>query len=169
MTIRPATLSDLTALRLLWEALWREGNFAYPTLTPEDTAHWTADMAVKLERQMAGDLTVGTFLAVVDDVPAGFLAARLEERRIGQPRRILTTDHLYVVPRFRGRWRGIGPALIAAALDYATPLGVDMLELVAMAGDTQWARHGWTPVATRYATTVADVRRRVTRATKEVA
>lgn len=164
LTTRPATLTDLTALRLLWEALWREGRFTYPTLTPEDTAAWTTDMAVKLERQMTGDRTVGTFLAESDGRPVGFLAARLEERRVGHPRRILTADHLYVLPDFRGRWRGVGPALIAAALDYATPLGVDMLELVAMAGDTQWARHGWTPVATRYAATVADVRRRVMRA-----
>lgn len=172
MQVRPAALADLTALRLLWSALCREGNFAYPDIQPDDRTRWTADMAQTLERQMAGDPTTCTLIALDDaGTPLGFLTGWLQERRIGSPHRFWVVDHLYVVPAARGRLPGVGPQLILSALDYVAPLQIDVLELHAMAGDDQWARHGWTPVMTRYASTVARVRRRLERGkkSKEVA
>lgn len=167
MIVRPARLVDLTTLRLLWESLWREQSWSYPALLPDDMTNWTADMAVRLERQMGGDGTICTFLAEDDHArPLGFLSAQLVERRVGSPHRYLLGDHLYVIPAARGAWHGVGPALLLAALDYAIPLGVDVVELVAMAGDTQWARHGWQPIMTRYATTVAQMRARLQRSSK---
>lgn len=164
MEVRPATLADLTPLRVMWEALWHELPATYPILEPDDKARWTADMATRLECQLHGDRTVCTFIAVDDDhTPLGFLCGRAEERLVGHPRRYWIVDHIYVVPAARGRWRGIGPALIEASLAYIEPLGIDVLELVAIAGDEHWKRRGWTPILTRYMTTTKTVLRHSTR------
>lgn len=152
--IRPATLADLTILRLFWEALCREQG---GPLTADDRQRWTTDTAMRLERQMGGDTSVYTTLAVdpAHDNPLGFLAGWIEERRIGAPHHYWMADHLYVVPEARGL--GVGTALILAGMTHARQVGCTVLECIAVAGDTQWARRGWTPTLTRYQTEIPSM------------
>jgi GNAT superfamily N-acetyltransferase len=124
----------------------------YPQVLPDDRTRWTMDMATRLERQMSGDPT--SIVLVATDATLlrylGFLSARQETRLVGHPRTYWIVDYLYTVPILRGRWRGIGPALMSAALTQAEPAGLEIVELVSLAHDTQWARRGWTPTLTRY-------------------
>jgi len=158
-TIRPATLGDLTTLRLMWEALVEEQSRAYLQLGEGDTLRWTGEMAVRLERQGNGDPAVYVRIAEGEDgTPLGFLSGWVEDRSVGEPHRYWVADHLYVMPDARGQ--GIGRALIENGLDYAEANGLPTLECVAVAGDTQWAARGWTPILVRYTTTVSQARTR---------
>ena len=163
--VRPATLVDLTSLRLLWSGLCDEQGSPYPTLDDDSRRRWTQDVAMELERQTGGDRTI--YLALAEDPitgrPLGFLRGRLMERRIGLPTRYWLVDHLYVIPDARGGLHGPGPQLVDAALSHASTTDVTVLELVAVAGDMQWSRRGWEPVAVHYMTTVSQVARRTRR------
>lgn len=152
MLTRLATLADLTSLRLLWEALCEEQGASYPTLTPNDKRNWTGNMAMLLERQMAGERGVCIAIAFDDTEelmpPVGFLSCRLEERAIGSPRRYAIADHFYMAPSHRGERRG--NALLAYGCQWLDQLNVTDIECVAIAGDAQWLQRGFTPFATRF-------------------
>jgi GNAT superfamily N-acetyltransferase len=157
ITIRPATLGDLTTLRLMWQALVDEQSRAHLRLGEGDTLRWTSEMAMRLEKQAAGDPAVYVHLATDEiDVALGFLSAWVEDRAIGEPHRYWVGDHLYVTPPARGT--GVGRTLLAHGFAYIEAHGLTTMECVAVAGDDQWARRGWTPILVRYSTTVSQAR-----------
>lgn len=166
LVIRPATLADLTAIRLMWEALVGEQARAHLHLGPGDELRWTSEMAMRLEKQTAGDPAVYVRVAEkLDDEKrpdvVGFLSGWVEDRSIGEPHRYWVADHLYVVPA--ARRLGVGRALIEDGMVYAEARGLPTLECVAIAGDEQWLARGWTPILVRYTTTVSQARERYAR------
>lgn len=153
--IRPATLADLGGLRLGLATMLQEHQMPYPHYGDADLETFTASMA---QRLLSADPTLLCFVAVDPAQPfplIGFTVAEICSRPIGQPARYLMAYWLYVQPG--RRHEHIGWALCTAVMDRARDSGITAVEICAKPGDDQWARRGWTPVATTFALTLADV------------
>ena len=124
-----------------------------------DCLHWTQVMAQRLEEQQIGKPDIYNVIALdTSQHPLGMLMMSVVTRPIGTPHTYFSVDHLYVVPEHRAA--GIGAALIESTFRHVSRFfpTVTVVEVVAMAGDSQWAQRGFIPVSTRYMSTVSHAR-----------
>lgn len=153
--VRNATLADFPLLESFWRALTEEQDPEYPSRDAQTVEGWRALAQQRLARQDAGDPYL--YLRIVEGPhgPVGYLSGWAEERAIGAPHRYWMADGLYIEPASRGT--GAGTALIQVAMQHAVACGILDLECIALAGDAQWSRRGWTPTLTRYHVNVAEM------------
>ena len=154
--VRRATIGDLAGLRLGLATMLAAHQMPYPTYNADDLALFTANAA---ERILSHDPTLGIAVAEGPDPLhlAGFAVGEVSERPIGQPRRFLMAHWLWVDPAYRHQ--RLGWALNRAVMDMLADSGVTTVEIAAKWGDDQWARRGWTPVATTYVLSLPDAER----------
>lgn len=147
LSVRVATLADLTALRLIYQEFIEAHALPYPDFR-NDESHtaFTLALADRLTRE---DPTLCAIMAFDGSTPIGFLLADFCTRQIGFPTRFVVVHWLYVAASYRGE--GIGRKLSALALAHAQAWGAETAELGAKPGDGQWAARGWVPVSTVYA------------------
>ena len=147
MQVRPVTPEDLPQLLLLVEALARFHGDT-PQLTPDSVA-----------RDVLGsDPWVHVLVAEVDGALVGYVALlRLARFQYGQ--RGVDLHHVFVRESHRGR--GLGGALVGAALDLGGRLGASYATVTATpanaAAQTFYASLGFAPAprfGARFATTI---------------
>jgi len=158
LATRPACLEDLQDLVGLWTQLREAGGRAARSVHPANPA----DAEARL-RAVLADPEHRVVLCHLDGAPAGM--AILTDVGMGP-----LTDHRAiqlsaVAVEDSHRRRGVGRALVAAALAYADEVGRDQIvvSLYPALRDAQrfYARLGFTPLVLRRVAPVAVVRRRL--------
>jgi ribosomal protein S18 acetylase RimI-like enzyme len=135
--VRPAELPDVPALVGLTQSIdFTTGSFSgSPLIDPA---------ADRLSERFAAIIDDGTraILVGIDDGsgdPIGLLVARREERDAIDPDPVLHISHLMVAPRHRRR--GVGRALLSAAVQVAEEDGLDRIVITAGAGSREANRY----------------------------
>lgn len=151
MLVRPATLLDLPELRRLWEGLAAmPRDIPYPTVGLQDAATFVEVMALMLSRRE--QQPTPTLFAEVAERPdgrlAGFLAAEVSQRLLGEPKTFITGHFFYVDPDVRKA--GVGRQLAEAGIAWARHLGVGYVELMTHGHRKDWERRGWTSFGEHY-------------------
>lgn len=154
MDIRPATLLDLPDLRDLYMLLCEHNPVGYPGVTEDDHRAFVTTLAPALATPRRD------FLCLVADRGngslAGFLAAEMLSRPMGQPRFYAAPHYLVVHPL--DQKRGVATQLCQAAIAWAQQEWpeITQIEIFAAHGDPQWADRGWRPFLVKYTKTVAE-------------
>lgn len=153
---RPATRDDIPALTVLWQELRKVGGRAERALS----SSVGADAAARLE-QLIDDPAARVVVAIVNDQPVGMavlsvgLLSPMSTERMVQLHHPVVTDSQ--------RQRGVGHALVAAALAFADELGVEQVAVAAYPSlrdvNRFYARLGFAPVAVRRVAPTAVLRR----------
>ncbi len=155
---RAATRQDLPVLLSLWDELRETGGRTARAVSPVPVA----DLRGRLN-ELLDDPTCRVVLSCADDVPAGMAIMRIARPDPLSENQLVYIPHL-VVSR-TNRHQGVGHALIAAAVDYATELHVDHVAVGVYPSfrDTNrfFARLGFAPVAVQRIAPVAALRRRL--------
>lgn len=151
--IRRAEIGDLLPLREMWDAFHAEQNIPYPGMDDVERQAWTSTLATQLVLT-DNQTSFRCFIAFIDGEPAGFCAGELAGRAFGKPRLFGSPHWLYMRPQYRKS--GVGRALARVCIQYLASLGLEMIEVVAMIGDMQWAGRGFFPLSVRWAAHVGD-------------
>jgi GNAT superfamily N-acetyltransferase len=148
LTYRPVQWTDLETLGALYAAMVAELHLTYPVhtdagaeliawLAQDNPARWIAEVAVR-------DALPNGFGWPTGGTPVGVLFAHVEERSLGRPRRVASTEWLYVRPEHRaGR---IAPTLMRRAIRRAKAAGCEVVEAAFVPGTDEqrrWERFGF--------------------------
>lgn len=154
ISIRPATLLDLPAIRGLWQQLADEsaGKIDYPILTADTPVEVLSSLARAITVPIP---TVGTFVADTGAAVVGFACAEACSRLIGEPKTYILGHFLIVDAAYRKQ--GLGKALINVLLDWCSQFPTEYAELSTYTHDDDWLRRGWQRSSTTYYTRLADV------------
>ena len=141
--VRPAQRSDLPALASHWAALLE----SHAALDPVFALRAGAPAALEAElRRAFGDADTALFVADADGRVAGFCAARVE-RSPALARESCRAEITELVVEPAARRRGIGRALVDAALAWSRSRGVVRVEVRVAArneaGQAFWRRLGF--------------------------
>jgi ribosomal protein S18 acetylase RimI-like enzyme len=143
--VRPVELADIPELvRLTQSVDFSSGVFSGRPLLDASTEHLACRFA-----EIIGE-GVRTFLAAVDDTGAivGLLVVKLDEVGAIDLTPVLHVSHLMVTPKQRRR--GVGRALLTAAVHLADDRGMDHIVVTAGAGSREanryLARLGFAPL-----------------------
>jgi GNAT superfamily N-acetyltransferase len=157
---RPATQDDLDVLLTLWDELRQAGGRAERALNPMSSA----DVQGRL-RELLIDPQCRVVLACCDDAPAGMAIMRIARPDPLSENELVYIPHL-VVSRL-SRHKGVGHALITAAVDYASAVHVDHVAVGVYPSLREtnrfYARLGFAPAAVHRIAPVAVLRRRLGR------
>lgn len=139
-TIRLATLTDLPALRAIWQEYvhtmtdGKEGYYPRNVLGSLDD--WTRSVGMALSKVPA---TSFIFLAEHGQELLAFLLWEKQHRLIGEPHELAYCHHLFVRPSAQGQ--GIGPALSEVYCEHALAQGLTECEASYYPGTTWVASH----------------------------
>lgn len=125
-TIRPATLSDISAITRIYAHAVEHGTASFE-LTPPDEAEMARRMQVMLDGKFP------YLVAEVDGAFAGYAYASSYRTRPGY--RFTVENSVYVAPDMHRR--GIGKVLLKALIDACTALG--FRQMIAVIGDSNQA------------------------------
>lgn len=133
--LRPATLQDLGALVVLWEALNRDGQAADPRYQPKQDARAAFGWYAK-SIWTARDPFPGAFVAVDGEALVGFVAGTLvHPNPVLDPIASVVITDMYVAPEVRRT--GIGRRLVEAFIDAAAKAGHPGVEVGTLVKDTR--------------------------------
>lgn len=130
LSYRHVQRTDLDAIGQLYAAMVEELQLRYPShtdpaaeiiawLSRDDPARWIAEVAVP-------DALPDGFGRPTGGTPIGVLFAHLEERSFGAPRRVASTEWLYVRPEHRAGQ--VAPTLMRRAIRRAKAAGCEAIE-----------------------------------------
>lgn len=154
--VRPATHDDATDLAALVRSIDIRST-ALTSRTPSDGT----ELAARIDSVLDEDSRV--VLVACDDAGQllGMLAARRDELSAVETTAVLHVTHLLVEPD--SRRRGIGRALLAAAVQIAEEQGIEHLVASAAAGSREGNRYlsrlGFAPLVVRRMATTSTLRR----------
>jgi len=156
--VRPATLDDVDALSTLVQSIdTTTGPFSGKPLQDASSEHLAARFAQIVEHSDR------RLLVAVDESGAvvGMLATRRDDVGAIDLTPVLHVTHLMVAPA--ARRRGVGRALLAAAVHLADELGVEHVLATAAAGSREGnrylARIGFAPLVVHRIASTATLRR----------
>jgi GNAT superfamily N-acetyltransferase len=157
--IRPAERADITALvNVITSVDIRSGTFSGRSILDPDTVHLRERMGEIV------DESTRTLLIATDDqtgTPVGLLVAKMDEIGAIDLTPALHVTHLLVAPSHRRR--GVGRALLAAAVHLADERGVDRVLATAASGSREanryLARLGFAPLVVHRVASTATLRR----------
>jgi GNAT superfamily N-acetyltransferase len=135
--VRPAELADVPSLVRLTQSI----DFTTGAFTGGSLVDPATDRLTERFEQIIAEGT-RTILVGIDDVTGeaiGVLVARREERDAIDPDPVLHISHLMVVPRHRRR--GVGRALLSAAVHVCEEEGLDRVVITAGAGSREANRY----------------------------
>jgi ribosomal protein S18 acetylase RimI-like enzyme len=155
---RRATVADVPALVSLWTELRDMGARAERAVNPISTP----DIAVRLAEVIAGERT-HVVLACRSGEPAGMAVCRVVHPDPLSDSRVLQVSHVVVARQHRRR--GVGHALLAAAVEIADAeqlehVGVEVYPSVREASRF-YARLGFAPVTVQRVAPLSVLRRRL--------
>lgn len=155
---RLATIADVSVLVSLWNELRNVGARAERAVNPVATPDVEAAFAAAMS-----DADKHVILACVDGQPAGMAVCRTVEPDPLSDSRVLQMSHVVVTRQHRRR--GVGHALLAAAVEIADAeqlehIGVEIYPSVRDASRF-YARLGFAPVTVRRVAPLAVLRRRL--------
>ncbi len=153
---RPAARADVPALATLWEELRRVGGRTARALNPMRGA----DAAARLE-QLRDDPDVRVVVATVHQATVGMAVLSVGALAPMSDVRAVQLHHLVVTDSHRRR--GVGRALVAAALAFADEQSVEHVSVAAYASLREvnrfYARLGFAPLVVRRVAPTAVLRR----------
>jgi len=157
--VRGARPDDLSALLLMWDELREMGSRLERVIPPSDAA----GVLERLE-SVARDPDSCALVAVVDDEVAGMAVLTAAAYAPLFEQRAVHAHYLHVRAGFRRR--GVGKALLTAAVSFADDVGAEhvIASVLPQMRDTQrfYARLGFGPVVVRRSVSVSALRRRLT-------
>jgi GNAT superfamily N-acetyltransferase len=166
ITVTTATLADVLPLRQAFEAFVVEKiatypQAAYPKIDATQLDNFVRGLGLLLRDQPE---TFAIFVAYDTERVGlvGFLGVETMTRTVGYPNRYGYGQFFWVDAAYRDQ--GIGRRLVAKALRWWAVQHVDMVELRAVAGDTQWSDLGWEPIQTVYVAPLARIAAHLQRA-----
>ncbi len=130
LSYRHVQRTDLATIGELYAAMVAELGLTYPHhddpageivawLSADDPGRWIAEVAVT-------DALPDGFGEPTGGTPVGVLFAHLDERSFGSPRKVASTEWLYVRPEYRaGR---VAPTLMQRAIRRAKTAGCEAIE-----------------------------------------
>ena len=157
--VRGARPDDLPALLLMWDELREMGSRLERVIPPSDAA----GVLERLE-SVSRDPDSCAVVAVVDDEVAGMAVLTATAYAPLFEQRAVHAHYLHVRDGFRRR--GVGKALLTAAVSFADDVGAEhvITSVLPQMRDTQrfYARLGFGPVVVRRSVSVSALRRRLT-------
>jgi GNAT superfamily N-acetyltransferase len=155
---RTANKDDLSVLLLLWDELREVGGRAERAVNPITAVDVGSCMLALLD-----DPGYRVVLAFVSDVPAGMAIMRVTSPDPLSGNQLVYVAHL-VVSR-PNRHKGVGHALLSAAVDYASARQVDHVSVAVYPSLREtnrfYARLGFAPAAVHRIAPVSVLRRRL--------
>ncbi|HTW21172.1 MAG TPA: GNAT family N-acetyltransferase [Mycobacteriales bacterium] len=155
---RPATAADLPVLISLWDELRQSGGRAARAVNPLSGVDAKDRLRCVLE-----DPGCRVVIACAGDAPAGMAIMRIARPDPLTDNELVYMPHVVVSPLFRHR--GVGHALVAAAVDYASERHVDHIAVGVYPALREtnrfFARLGFAPAAMQRIAPVAGLRRRL--------
>ncbi len=162
VAVRDARPQDLPVLMTMWDELHEMGSLMERVI-PTSTE---AAVLERLER-VAHDPDSRALVATIDGEVAGMAVLTATAYALLFDERAVHADYVHVRDRFRRR--GVGKALLAAAVSFADEVGAEhvITSVLPQERDTQrfYARLGFGPVVMRRSVPVAVLRRRLSGAT----
>jgi GNAT superfamily N-acetyltransferase len=160
VTTRLADVDDLDTMQALWDELRQVGGRAERAMNPSTLV----EVREPLQRVLADPLC-RIVLASVDGGDVGMTVMKVAQPDPLSDAMVVNVVHL-VVSR-TSRHRGIGPALLAAAADFAAERHIDHVAVSVYPSlrdaSRFYARLGFAPVAVRRIASVAGLRRQLSR------
>jgi len=157
--VRGARPDDLPALLLMWDELREMGSRLERVIPPSDAA----GVLERLE-SVSRDPDSCAVVAVVDDEVAGMAVLTATAYAPLFEQRAVHAHYLHVRDGFRRR--GVGKALLTAAVSFADDVGAEhvITSVLPQMRETQrfYARLGFGPVVVRRSVSVSALRRRLT-------
>ena len=157
--VRGARPDDLPALLLMWDELREMGSRLERVIPPSDAA----GVLERLE-SVSRDPDSCAVVAVVDDEVAGMAVLTATAYAPLFEQRAVHAHYLHVRNGFRRR--GVGKALLTAAVSFADDVGAEhvITSVLPQMRETQrfYARLGFGPVVVRRSVSVSALRRRLT-------
>lgn len=159
VAVREACLDDVPALLQMWCELRDMGGRMERVMPGPDAAGMRERLAA-----VAADPASTALVAVVDDQVAGMMLLTTSAYAPLFDQRAVHAHYLHVKDGFRRR--GVGKALLAAAVSYADEVGAEHIitSVLPQMRETQrfYARLGFGPVVVRRSAPVSVLRRRLT-------
>lgn len=142
LSYRHVQRTDLATIGQLYAAMVEELGLTYPHHTDpagefvgwisrDDPSRWIAEVAVT-------DALPDGFGRPTGGTPVGVLFAHLDERSFGSPRRVASTEWLYVRPDYRAGT--VAPTLMKRAIRRAKAAGCEAIEAAFVPGTEQARR-----------------------------
>ena len=157
--VRGARPDDLSALLLMWDELREMGSRLERVIPPSDAT----GVLERLE-SVSRDPDSCAVVAVIDDEVAGMAVLTATAYAPLFEQRAVHAHYLHVRDGFRRR--GVGKALLTAAVSFADDVGAEhvITSVLPQMRETQrfYARLGFGPVVVRRSVSVSALRRRLT-------